>query len=130
MITSRQLAVSLFEATVRSPEKSEAVFASFMEFCTENNVTHLLPRVVVHLERLQRERVEQDTLRISVARDHDTSVVDMIRDHVAGSSQDTPTTTNVDETLVGGFVGLYRNTIYDGSVKSQLAKVQRKMING
>ena len=121
-VSSVQMARVLHDS-LNDESNEDEVVRLFLEFCEEKKLTHLLPNIVKHLEKINAKKVADNTIRVYVARDQDKDVVDMIVDFVSKKS-DAPMSVHKDEKIIGGFVALYRNTVYDGSVTKQLARAK------
>ncbi len=127
-VSSRQLAEVLFSSFENLPEdKTERVLSEFLTFCRDKKLMYLLPRVLYHLERMANEKASVNSLRMIFARKQDKSIVDMVSGFIK-AKPDTVVSIDIDEDLIGGFVVLYQNIIFDGSIKRQLNRAENILI--
>ncbi len=121
MISSRTLAYTLL-ALLQKPH-SEMLVDSFLKYISENNLSALLPKVIAHLQRMESESKNENTLKISSKFELSEQEIADIK--VVTGALDSKVTQNIDPSIVGGFSASYCGHIYDGSLKNQILQLKK-----
>ena len=125
MVSSRQIAIALYK-TIKAQNQPKTDWANILlEYLSENKLLNLLPQIVTHLEKMNREDVEFKTLHIETADEIDSKILKQIEQKF-GKPQKINQNKNAE--LIGGFVATYQGFIYDASVKNQLKLLKTKLI--
>lgn len=121
----QQYAKVLFHLTdgIEEHELDKAM-DTFIAFLKKEHVMKKLPYILKYFEQYEKEKRGVHEIEVTSAHPLSKQAIDMI-EGVVGENVETKT--KVDETLVGGIVIRTKNTILDGSVKTQLARLKNKM---
>lgn len=124
---SQQYAKVLFRLMQDAPEKQwELVISTFMAYLKKEQAMKKLPHILKYVEQYAKEADGVHEIEITSARALSKETVHDI-EKIIGKKVET--TVRIDETLVGGVVVRTKNTILDGSVKTQLARLKQNMGN-
>lgn len=122
----QQLSSALQTTSLKHGEgKAVAMLKAFME------KNHLLPYFPAILDALQKRNIQEElnsSFSIVSATDLSESAVDRLSDMVHQKTGEVPKKieVTVDKSLVGGFIGTYKGTIFDGSVITILNSLLNK----
>jgi len=121
----KQYAKVLYELTdgLSGKELSDAI-ATFAKFLKKQRVTSKLPHIVDAFEAYVKERQGIQSLKITSAQELSSTLVKKIADSFG---KDTEVETSEDEELIGGVVVRNGNTIFDGSVRTQIEQLSRSL---
>lgn len=106
----------------------EKATSLFIEFLKKKNLFSMGSAIISHLKHKEKRSDVEDTLTITSATPLSSSVVDMIGDLAHQHTGKVPKslTVKVDKKVVGGFVGVYRGVVLDGSIETLLRKLENK----
>lgn len=123
----QQYAKVLFRLMQDVPEKQwELVISTFMTYLKKEQAMKKLPHILKYVEQYAKEADGVQEIEVTSAKPLSKEIVHDIEKTIGKKVE---TTTRVDETLVGGVVVRTKNTILDGSVKTQLARLKQNMGN-
>jgi F0F1-type ATP synthase delta subunit len=125
MISSKQITVSVYKIIKEQKTSDEHVVDALIEYLTENKLLNLLPQVVNHLERLEKQDSEHNTLNIETATEVDADILAKIHKKFGAPEK---INQNKNAELIGGFVATYRGFVFDASIKNQLKLLRNKLI--
>lgn len=126
-INSKILAKALFQSLLDTPDKESEIAKEFIKYLEEKNLIGLLPTIVKNLEYIQARAVAQEKIKVTISQKLSAAVIEEIKSFVGQA--DAQVEVVEDSALLGGFVAEYKNKIYDGSVKSQLEMVRKKLLS-
>ncbi|MGB0757252.1 MAG: F0F1 ATP synthase subunit delta [Patescibacteria group bacterium] len=112
---------------VKQERDTKKVVSTFLQFMEEKNMIALLPNVVKHFEALQQADKQKEMLSITVSQEHAKTVYDSISSYVEAGKAEVDV--QVDDSIMGGFIALYNNTVYDASVKNSLAHIKKSLLS-
>jgi F0F1-type ATP synthase delta subunit len=122
MINSRELAQAFvrFSNESENPAKAAEVCLAFLE---DNHLSHVLPHIVRHMERMTATDETFNTLQFVTAF---TEHAENISKDVVKQLDIKPTDTVIshDPSLIGGFVAEFQGLRYDASIRNQLQQLQ------
>ncbi|TSC63038.1 MAG: hypothetical protein G01um101448_927 [Parcubacteria group bacterium Gr01-1014_48] len=124
---SKFVAQALWSLVLDDKHSGDDVAGRCIRFLNGNNLFHLAPAVVRHLERLSEEYAAEHTLHIRVAYPIGASIVDGVRSRMQ-APKDAHTAIEEDPDILGGFVASYGETVYDASMRSQIAVLREKLL--
>lgn len=125
MNTSKNIAIALLGLLDEGKSAAE-VTKDFMNFVQDRKLASQLPEIVRQMEKLQAERSKEK--EVSIRTPYEVSKT--LEKHIAekmNAPKDTGIRTEIDETLIGGFVATYKGLEYDASLKKQLAQLQASL---
>lgn len=113
---------SLFEG------KLHALTLNFLRLLAERRRVHLLPAIVECVRELLAESAGISTAQVrsavALTPEQVESLEKRLAAHTGGSVQ---VTVEVDESLRGGLIARIGDTVYDGTVETQLARLHRRL---
>ncbi len=127
-LRSKTLARALWSLMEDDKQSSNDVARQFFRFVEINHISHMVPGVVRHLERMSATKRAESTLDIRTAHPISKGLIDAIRARM-NVPEDALIDVEEDTALVGGFVGKYGKTIYDASMQKQLLLLRNKLLN-
>lgn len=118
MINSRELAQAFIRFSNESDNPAKAADAC-LQFLEDNHLSHVLPHIVRHMERMTATDETFNTLQFVTAF---TEHAEAISKDVVKQLGITPTDTMIshDPNLIGGFIAEYQGIRYDASIRNQL----------
>lgn len=126
--SSKKFARSLFKIAIQCPEKEKIFLEQLIFFCSQKNLFCYLPSILKNLEK-EYERYQKDQQIIIKSKSElSEEIIEKIKKYV-GATNNTITKKIAMEELHGGFLVIYKNKIYDGSISRQLEKLKEKMAN-
>lgn len=133
MISSKQIAKSVYkiiqdhQTNDQSGQQfsDEKIVDALIEYLTENQLTNLLPKIIEHLERLEDENAQHNTLLLETADEIDEKIFEQILQKFNNPAK---TNHQKEPELIGGFVATYKGFIYDASIKNQIKLLRNKLI--
>lgn len=126
-LRSKFVAQALWSLVLDDKHDAGKIASRFVTFLDENNLFHMASGVLRHLERLSQEYAAEQTLYIRVAHPVSASIVDAVRSRLQVPAR-AHVATEEDPTILGGFVASYGETVYDASMKSQIAALRAKLL--
>lgn len=127
MISSLELAKALHNAVMTYPSDTDKVTQAFLDFVDEKKLTTLLPQVARHLERMKNQADIEKTVLITVTHKLASEVMHAITQFM-NAPKNAPVEVVVDESIKGGFIGLYANKVYDASVRTSMEKIRTTLL--
>ena len=112
---------------VKQEKDTKKVVSTFLQFVEEKNMTALLPHVAKHFDALQKADRQKRVVSITVSTEHAKTVYDSISTYVEAGKADVDI--KVDDSIMGGFIALYNDTVYDASVKNSLAHIKKSLLS-
>lgn len=127
MIQSRDLAQGFWKILETTDEKEiSRAFDAFVSFVEEHNLASLLPSVVRHLEFLQKQKQDFNTLTIETPFPLDTSLERHIQNHMR--IEHTIEKKHVlNKDLIGGFRATYQGQVLDASILYNLQVLKKQL---
>jgi F-type H+-transporting ATPase subunit delta len=126
MIRSQQLAQALLLMVQEVNGDTQKATQQFLLFLERNNLSNLLPNVIFYLEKEQQKIEQAHAFSITSPYKLSTATVDQIlATFQSGGSSKVEKT--VDESLIGGVIVQHNGVIYDGSIKTQLVKLEESL---
>ena len=126
MLQARTIAHYIVRIAALPEGEREERMRAFEHFVTTRGIQHLMPAVRRYLERMSKQHANQDSVTITTAHAlSETLQKDILSFIHADSSASVENT--VDENVLGGFRALYRNTLYDSTLETQLMKLQQQL---
>lgn len=123
MVTSRQLARTLWELAHENPKNVKKITDNFVSFLQENNLQALAPQIVRHLEREQQNDSSKQSFSITSAYKLSGTMLNKVLKSF-DSAEGVEVIKEVDESLIAGITVKHNGMLYDTSMKTQLAKLQ------
>ncbi len=124
MIDSKVLAQTLIKLSQK--DDSEKSISAFFDYLKRKNFLGLLPQVKRHIEQESKHLSETQTLIITTKHDLSDAEIKKIISLV-GADADVSVEVIKDETIVGGFSVTYQGNIYDGSLRSQITQLRKRL---
>lgn len=124
MIKSKHIAEALHRLQKESVSE-DLLVRNFSEFVRKNNLIHIVPHILRHLEIIR--RLEQERLMCEITSSHKLSLALILEIKKFGNSEFQPHHIQEDRELLGGFVMRSGGKIYDTSLKTQLEILQRTL---
>ncbi len=123
MLDSKKMAKVLIDLYTKRGASDTALDA-YLNFLEEKKALHLLPSIVKHVERLQGDLLDSQTLSIRAAQPLDEeSLLNFCKS--AGISKETPVRFFEEKDLLGGFIASYDGRIYDASLRGQVQHLKK-----
>lgn len=121
----QQYAKVLFHLTQDAPEKKlNDIIDTFVAYLKKERAIKKLPHILKHFETYAKEKNGVHEIEVTSAHPLTKETIHNIEKAIGETVE---TKTKVDETMVGGIVIRTKNTILDGSVKTQLARLKHNM---
>lgn len=126
MISSKNLAMAIYEISKDSNGKEEAITNSILTYIRNYKLESLLPKVIEYLENKINKESEWNTLSIKSEISIDESIKNNIKIKLK-ATEAKKTENKVEEGLIGGFVATYKGVIYDASIYNQLQLLRESL---
>lgn len=107
-----------------SEKKLNEVMDIFLAFVKKGHSIKKLPYILTYFEQYAKEQSGIHEIEVTSAHPLSAETISMIEKAVGEKVE---TKTKVDKSVVGGVVIRTKNTILDGSVKTQLARLKNNM---
>ncbi|MDD3662643.1 MAG: F0F1 ATP synthase subunit delta [Candidatus Pacebacteria bacterium] len=127
MISSKNLAIAIYEISKDSNGKEEAITNSILTYIKNYKLESLLPKVIEFLENKIKKESEWNTLSIKSEISIDESIKNNIKIKLKATEAQ-KIENKVEEGLIGGFVATYKGVIYDASIYNQLQLLRESLI--
>jgi len=124
--SARNLAKAVLKLLKNNPEDQQKIVASFIVFCKEKKLTHLLPNVLQYLKIEIKNADDIETLKIFSATKLNDAIVKNIQKS-CNSDAKSPTEVIEDKNIVAGFTAYYKNKIIDASLSNNLRLLKNKI---
>ena len=124
--SARNLAKSLLKLTQGDSGNQQKIVASFLDFCKEKKLAHLLPNVLRYLKIEIKNEEDVKTLKIFTATELSDDIIKSIQ-KACHAHPDSPTNIIEDKSIVAGFTAYYQNKIIDASLKNNLHILKNKI---
>ena len=105
----------------KSGKELDEAIAAFVNYLDFEKAVNKAPYIIEAFERLAKEEEGIVSLEITTAREVSAGMIKKVED---AFGKQVESTVSVDEGLVGGVVVKKGNTILDGSIKTQVQKLQ------
>ncbi len=119
MISSKNLADSIYKLSKDSSLKKEDVLNTILDYINIHKLEPLLSQTVRYLEMKEKKELIWDTLNIESGLTIDDFIVKDIKERL-NATQTGKVSIVINKELIGGFKAIYRGVIYDASIKNQL----------
>ncbi len=121
----QQYAKVLFRLMQDAPEKKwDLVIRTFMDYLKKQQAMKKLPHILMYVEQYAKEAEGVQQLEVASAKPLSKEIIRAIETTMGEKVE---TTLRVDESLIGGIIVRTKNTILDGSVKTQLTRLKQRM---
>lgn len=122
----KQLSDALYMTSLKYGE--EKAVRTLTEFIQKNHLLSLLPAILDTLKKRHLQQEQDASFSIVSATDLSEGVIDRLSDMVHQKTGEVPKKIEftIDKSLIGGFIGTYKGTIFDGSVKTILNSLLNK----
>lgn len=127
MISSRLLARALYRGVHESADIN-AYVEKTISFLKENNLLHLAPQVLRHLERERHEEDIKKTLFVTTSHDFGEKILEQIKE-MTPKAKGEKWKVSVDSSLIAGFVVRGPTTIFDASLAKNLEYLEESLVN-
>ena len=128
-ITSKQYAEGLYEAIQdKKGEELKLVFNNFLKLVWKNKDWKNLNKILTSFEKVYNEKEGLLEAEVISSRELLSSIKNQIKKWLEEySKKSIDLKTDIDESLLGGVIIKYEDTVLDGSLKSQLRNLQIKL---
>jgi F0F1-type ATP synthase delta subunit len=127
-LRSKFVAQALWSLVLDDKHGGDDVAERFVRFLDENNLFHMAPAVVRHLERLSGAYAAEHTLHIRVAHPVSARSIDAVRSRLHAPAR-AHVAIEEDSDILGGFVASYGEMLYDASLRNQLAILKERLLS-
>jgi F-type H+-transporting ATPase subunit delta len=106
----------------------DPLFNNFIKLLIRKGRINYLDAIGEVYEELDRQRRGIVIVKLATARPLSRPVIDRLREQLARSLASTvEVETRVDSALIGGIIARVGDTVYDGSIQRQLARIQHRL---
>jgi len=126
MISSKNLAQALYKLSTESVPTEKLMLALY-NYLEKHHLLALLPATLKHLERLQKNNLKFNSLKVISSLPIDDEILTEIKTLLTVNKSALIEKLD-DRELIGGFVATYQGFIYDASLKNQLNLLKSKLI--
>lgn len=123
MIKSKHLARAFFKL---HEENNKDANVKFFDFIKKNNLTHQLPSILYHLEKIYEIESEKNFLKIETAHNIKTETILDIKKYL--QINDLKDVVVIKEDLIAGFRAKWKGFMYDSSIENSIKKLQKEII--
>jgi F-type H+-transporting ATPase subunit delta len=120
----QQYAKVLYELT-KDAENVDDAITTFIQFLKKEQAVKKVPHIMKYFEAYAKEQEGIAQIHVTGARDLSDKVLKEVGDAFGSNTE---VTTEVDPAIIGGVVVRSKNTILDGSIKTQLELLKREMV--
>ncbi|MGE3538358.1 MAG: ATP synthase F1 subunit delta [Candidatus Tectimicrobiota bacterium] len=117
---------TIFDRTQPAP-----LLRNFIILLAEKDRLRQLEAIAMHYERMANEELQRVVARVTSAVELDTQQRQAVTQKIAAAThKEVVLETQVDPSILGGVVVRVNNVILDGSLRGQLARMQKAFIGG
>ncbi len=124
--SARNLAKSLLKLIQEDLGNQQKIIASFLDFCKEKKLTHLLPNILHYLKIEIKNDEDVKTLKIFTATELSDDIIKNIQKS-CNSDTKSPAQIIQDKNIIAGFTAYYKNKIIDASLSNNLRLLKNKI---
>ena len=121
-----KILANVLEERVR--EEGMSSVDTFVQFLQARSALHLLPSVLSELKRRKVALSDGNRLMLTTSHDVSDKLVAEVQQWV-DTSAGTTVSVKVDPTLIGGFRAVYKNKLYDASLKTKLHQLRQRLLH-
>lgn len=126
IISSRQISDAL-QKSILDHDNASTVVKKLLEYLKLNNLIHLLPNILRHLEQSEDQRSKLNTVFIKSPFDLSEGVLKKIK-HYTESWKAEKYVVEIDKSIIGGVVIQGKNNHIDASIKQNLKYLKELLL--
>lgn len=126
--SSRQLAQRLVKMLNTHPDQQEEILKAFAQLLVEHRLRHRLPQIMRAVETELNEQVGVVKVRFTSATSVPAAHISQVKQVlISALGKVIEMETHQDQTLVGGAVIQVGDALFDGSIRTQLARLRNSV---
>ncbi len=126
--SKEQTARALIDFNEKNPGKTQEIAKAFVDFYKKQGIEYQLPRLLEVIEYKEKEKREERVFRVVLATEAEHNLIGELK-RALRIPENTKEEVFVDKNLKAGFIAYWGGKRYDGSARSQLEKMKKKIKN-
>lgn len=129
--TLKQYGLALFEVVAgKSPSEAKAVIKKFVELLVRENMLAKVDKIIAEFVEIWHERNGITLAEVRSANGLDKVNIKLLKKYIAGltGAKEVLLNEKIDKNILGGVVIRYGDKVIDGSLRTQLEELRKKMV--